>query len=76
MHKTEKTLSVLKTLDQTDSEADKTNNNKSQNQRIIDNSTDKRANPRNSGRNKRTNIGENSSNGSSRFGSINNLPSY
>ena len=69
-------LRILQTLDQTNSQTDKADNNKGQNKRIIDDGADKRTDPRDSGRNESSDITKNSCNGGSRFSGINNLPSY
>lgn len=70
-----KTLHALQALDKTDSDTDETDNDESQNQRIIDDGADKRANPRNSGRNERSDIAEDGCNSGSRCAGFNNLPS-
>lgn len=68
-------LNALEALNQADSNADKTDNDKRQNQRVIDDSADKRADPRDSGRDERTDIPKDGSNGSGGRG-IKDLPSY
>lgn len=71
----EKALRILKTLEQANSKPDEANNDKCKNQRIVDDCTNKRANPRDGRRDKRSNIAKDSCNGSSSLAGINNLPS-
>lgn len=59
-------LDLDQSLNETDTEADKGHNDKGQNKRIIGDSTNKRANPRNRRGNKGRNIAKNSSNSDSR----------
>lgn len=73
--KTERALHAFQTLDKADGDADETDNDESQNQRIIDDGADKRTNPRDSGRDERSDIAEDGCNSSSRSAGINNLPS-
>lgn len=72
---TDSRLNALEALDKADSDTDKTDNDERQNERVIDDSTDERADPRNSGRNERTDIPKDGCNGSGRRG-IKDLPSY
>lgn len=74
--KTGKALHALQALNQADSDADETDNDESQNQRIVNDSADKRANPRDSGRNERSDIAKDGCNSGRGFSGINNLPSY
>lgn len=74
--KTEKALHALQALDQANRNADETDNDESQNQRIVNDSADERANPRNSRRDERSDIAEDGCNSGRRFSGINNLPSY
>lgn len=73
--KTEKALHAFQALNQANSDTNETDNDESQNQRIIDDSTDKRPDPRDGRRDERTNIAKDGCDSSRRFG-INNLLSY
>lgn len=73
--KTEKALHALEALNKADGNADETDNDESQNQRIVNDGADKRANPRDGRRDERSDIAEDGCNSGSRCAGINNLPS-
>jgi hypothetical protein len=74
--KTERALHALQALDKADGDADKANNDKSQNKRIVNDSADKRANPRDSRRDESADVAEDGRNSAgSRRSGISNLPS-